>query len=176
MYSGFERTVCLAAAAGYQLCTRRMCSDIACGAERSAVRCINTVDDEPYPTGFTYIAHSDVQLRLTSTDGCHCTGRYVGGPFTVSCACNAMPMNTVPPHLLACRCTAATCCSCEAHGQLECGSACQCAADCGRRASQQGLAVPVQLRKGAKGWGVYAAEPVSKGAFVASYTGEHLKR
>ena len=57
----------------------------------------------------------------------------------------------------------------------ECGPACTCSLACGRRKSQQGLSTRLELRKcQGKGWGVFAAEDLARGAFVCLYVGEYL--
>lgn len=149
-----------------------MTADVTRGIERLPIQCINTIDDEPHPEGFTYIAHSDAQQQLSSADGCCCTGRRVDDHEHA----NAGQCSMANLQMFACRCSAATRCPCQSQSQLECGSACHCTADCGRRVSQQGLSTRVQLRKGAKGWSVHAAEPIQAGSFVATYVGEYVNR
>lgn len=123
--------------------------DVACGTERFAVACVNEVDEQPVPSHFTYISRSAEQLQLTETNGCTCTG---GCTSEAGCPCAVS----------------------EQHGRVECGSACSCSRACACRTTQQGLSVPVLLRKGAKGWSVHAAGAVARGKFIACYIGEYL--
>ncbi len=58
----------------------------------------------------------------------------------------------------------------------ECGPACSCLPSCSRRTSQQGLSVPVRLRKGTKGWSAVAAANVARGQYVCLYVGEQIPR
>ncbi|KAG0607975.1 hypothetical protein M758_8G068100 [Ceratodon purpureus] len=56
---------------------------------------------------------------------------------------------------------------------LECGGACSCRADCCLRVTQQGLSVRViVVRQRFTGWGLHAAQHISKGSFVCEYGGE----
>ena len=55
---------------------------------------------------------------------------------------------------------------------LECGGACSCSADCCLRVTQRGLAVRViVMRQRFTGWGLHAAQHISKGSFVCEYAG-----
>ena len=55
---------------------------------------------------------------------------------------------------------------------LECGGACRCRADCCLRVTQQGLSVRVMVvRQRFTGWGLHAAQHISKGSFVCEYAG-----
>ncbi len=58
---------------------------------------------------------------------------------------------------------------------IECGSACNCAASCERRTFQQGLTVPITLKKATKGWEAEAAADIAAGQFVCLYVGERLR-
>ncbi|XP_024402689.1 histone-lysine N-methyltransferase SUVR3 isoform X4 [Physcomitrium patens] len=58
---------------------------------------------------------------------------------------------------------------------LECGGACICSADCCHRVTQQGLSARVVVtRQRFTGWGLHAAQHISKGSFVCEYAGELL--
>lgn len=58
---------------------------------------------------------------------------------------------------------------------LECGGACSCSAGCCLRVTQQGLSVRVVvMRQRLTGWGLHAAQHISKGSFVCEYAGELL--
>lgn len=57
---------------------------------------------------------------------------------------------------------------------IECGPACICAASCERRTFQQGLTVPITLKKATKGWEAEAAADIAAGQFVCLYVGEQL--
>lgn len=55
---------------------------------------------------------------------------------------------------------------------LECGGACSCSADCCLRVTQQGLSVRViVVRQRFTGWGLHAAQHISKGSFICEYAG-----
>ena len=55
---------------------------------------------------------------------------------------------------------------------VECGGACSCSADCCLRLTQQGLLVRVTVvRQRSTGWGLHAAQHISKGSFVCEYAG-----
>lgn len=57
---------------------------------------------------------------------------------------------------------------------LECGGACICSADCCHRVTQQGLSARVVVtRQRFTGWGLHAAQHISKGSFVCEYAGGH---
>lgn len=55
---------------------------------------------------------------------------------------------------------------------LECGGACSCSADCHLRVTQRGLSVRVVVvRQRLTGWGLHAAQHITKGSFVCEYAG-----
>ena len=62
----------------------------------------------------------------------------------------------------------------NAQADIECGPACNCAASCERRTFQQGLTVPVILKKTTKGWAAETAADIAVGQFVCLYVGEQL--
>mmetsp|Transcript_17053 Transcript_17053/g.50905 ORF Transcript_17053/g.50905 Transcript_17053/m.50905 type:complete len:202 (-) Transcript_17053:407-1012(-) len=66
-------------------------------------------------------------------------------------------------------------CECQQlQEDTECGPACSCTANCGRRTTQQGLSIPVRLKRSAKGWTAEAGADVAAGQFVCLYVGEQL--
>lgn len=57
----------------------------------------------------------------------------------------------------------------------ECNSSCQCKDSCQNRVLQKGVHLKLEVFKSRhKGWGVRAAEAISRGAFVCEYVGEIL--
>lgn len=57
----------------------------------------------------------------------------------------------------------------------ECNSSCQCKDSCRNRVLQKGVRLKLEVFKSRhKGWGVRAAEPISRGTFVCEYIGEVL--
>jgi hypothetical protein len=90
-----------------------------------------------------------------------------------------MEIPYAPPEFEGCSCSGASCdssCPCYAWGsisdQFECHSGCSCGSECPHRVSQARLSHRIELRDcGAKGWGAFALEPISKGTFICRYAG-----
>lgn len=147
-------------------------NDITKGKEANPIQCVNGYDDEPKPQDFIYITENcftsplHVDRTINSLTFCECVG-----DCSVGCNCSSLSFrcwyddegklvsdfNFADPPML-----------------FECNRACQChRGSCNNRLVQHGITSRLVLfRIENKGWGVRAAQPISKGSYVCEYIGE----
>ncbi|XP_043914104.1 histone-lysine N-methyltransferase EHMT1 [Protopterus annectens] len=151
---------------------KTICRDIARGYERVPIPCLNTVDDEPYPTEYKYVSQNcvtspmNIDRNITHLQYCVCTDDCSSS----NCMCGQLSLrcwydkdgrllpefNMVEPPLI-----------------FECNQACSCWRTCRNRLVQNGLRIRLQLYRTQKmGWGVRTLQDIPKGSFVCEYVGE----
>lgn len=152
---------------------RILCNDISKGNEVNPIQCINDIDDEPQPRGFTYITENcitsnlSIDRRITTMSGCRCEDMCT----TASCMCSRISLR----------------CWYDNRGKLlpdfnfkdppmifECNQTCECnAITCKNRVVQKGLKAKLQVcRTKQKEWGVITLKEIPKGTYVCEYIGE----
>ncbi|KZS14880.1 Histone-lysine N-methyltransferase EHMT1 [Daphnia magna] len=123
-------------------------NDITKGKEANPIQCVNGYDDEPKPQDFIYI-----------TENCFTSPLHVDRTINslTSVAIARVSVFAADPPML-----------------FECNRACQChRGSCNNRLVQHGITSRLVLfRIENKGWGVRAAQPISKGSYVCEYIGE----
>jgi [histone H3]-lysine36 N-dimethyltransferase SETMAR len=178
-------SACRALRAAASAVTARRAADAARGLEPLPIPFRNSVDPKPYayffytPFSLTVTSSSHAQPWGCSADGppaltwprpnldgfpsvecgCACSGEECGGP---ECACVDANVD------------AAGLGSEAGMGSLrECGDGCACGPSCGNKRTQCGVAVRLRVvRHMQKGWGLHAAEVLSRRQFVCEYAGK----
>ncbi|PIK42261.1 putative histone-lysine N-methyltransferase EHMT1, partial [Apostichopus japonicus] len=140
--------------------------DICRGRENVPIPVINSIDDQPLPNCFLYVADNcetsplDIDRSIKPMQGCRCDGDC----STDSCPCGQSSVR----------------CWYSPEGQLaedfnyqepplifECGRACNCWRTCRNRVVQNGLKAHLQLfRTPRMGWGVRTTHDIPKGTFI----------
>lgn len=124
--------------------------DVANGLDDRPVTYIST--DSGDLREFRYIASlQHRQVSISGATGCRCQGR-CDPSF---CPCSRLVQAGTTDAVVS-----------------DCGSACGCDPNCGTAAKR--LAVPLQLRKGLKGWSAHTQVDIASGTYVAQYVGEVL--
>ncbi|TYG96609.1 hypothetical protein ES288_A11G364900v1 [Gossypium darwinii] len=141
--------------------------DLTSGAESIPVSLVNDVDDEKWPSNFTYypgLKYSKPVNSNESSTGCGCHGGCLAG--NSSCPCIQRNGGNLPY---------------TTNGVLvsqkplihECGSSCICPPNCKNRVCQSGLKIRLEVFKTKdKGWGLRSWDPIRSGAFICEYGGE----
>lgn len=182
-------SACRALRAAVTAITARRAADAARGLEPLPIPFRNCVDSKPYayflytpfsltrlapgasapsaqPWGATWARPPGPTWPRPNLDGfpsvvcgCACDAAECGG---TQCACADVEADAAGPGLEA------------GMGSLrECGDGCACAPSCGNRRTQRGVAVRLRVvRHLHKGWGLHAAEALSRGLFVCEYAGK----
>uniref|UniRef100_A0A8C6TWI6 Euchromatic histone-lysine N-methyltransferase 1b n=1 Tax=Neogobius melanostomus TaxID=47308 RepID=A0A8C6TWI6_9GOBI len=141
-------------------------SDIALGQEAVPIRCVNSVDSEPYPEDYKYIRETcvtsamNIDRNITHLQYCVCKEDC----STSICMCGQLSLRRWYDQN---GCLLPEFCREEPPLIFECNHACSCWRTCKNRVVQNGLRVRMELfRTQKKGWGVRALQDIPQGTFV----------
>uniref|UniRef100_A0A8C6U0W4 Euchromatic histone-lysine N-methyltransferase 1b n=1 Tax=Neogobius melanostomus TaxID=47308 RepID=A0A8C6U0W4_9GOBI len=140
--------------------------DIALGQEAVPIRCVNSVDSEPYPEDYKYIRETcvtsamNIDRNITHLQYCVCKEDC----STSICMCGQLSLRRWYDQN---GCLLPEFCREEPPLIFECNHACSCWRTCKNRVVQNGLRVRMELfRTQKKGWGVRALQDIPQGTFV----------